>query len=1157
MNRYLAITFLCVVAIGAVGGFAQDPSPSRTGQESRPLETRPLDPPLAREIPRGDVALRELLRSVQWTVAVERRRLMANPDATRASLVDVLERQAKSLVELIASRGELVATASEMAKARSLRESCERRLAHVLPEIETPTGLTDPNSVDSESRLRAEKSVAETSATAVATYRSQIRVELERIRRLSEIAPGMMAQAQAEAKEASVAADGAKRLVDRATETGVDIDSLRILEEKTWLARADLAVAESRLGRWELQSGANLDEQIRNLTFQISAEDSKLAMYESRMREASRRIGQAGELRLERGEIELRSLKDALSTAPEWLAPWYRARIITTEARLEASHATRLTEKWGARLYENGEIRSLETEADTAESNFKEVDAGRLELGEVTAGSSGGVRALVDEVHDEIRRIDAFLAEARRDTKDLRERLRNVRGESPELVARRLESIQGTGTAPASFVPRTAEERDALTLRGFATLASQLRSASKERADAFSSVQRQLADASARLVDVRGKVERVRLRLEDIHRWIRDDDGWDLDGLISDLKRFPEASSHAGREIVAAHRLVAERLAATLHQGPSSLGVPLFSLLLVALAVIAAARGSRRLEWPAPGPRRVLRATSALVSAAGGALWLPLLIVSVSLIPAILLDVGAPSIGVVASTTGVLAAVIAGRAISALLVGKKNSDPRILHTSDAMAQVLRVAFGRLLIVGVVLVPIAGLVDALGPPASPFRGLCWALLSFLVEIIVLLAFTRRHAMPAVIRSVHAMGGSARLLLWVAYPAAVLATIFLAALQILSYSAAYLEFRGRFVATGLWLFLGWAMRGWIVRAILGTATAKLPPEAEPSPSTEAWRQLATSYARDRLFRVLASAVYLPAIWLVARAWGLTGEGWDAHFSSKIPFLSDTLTIGDAIQATITIVIANVGIRLARDLLRYRVLPTTDLDPGLRFTIVTLTTYFLITVFAVFILNRQLHLDPSHIGWFITALGLGVGFGLQEIINNFVSGLILLIERPIKVGDMIAIDGTTGRVDVINMRSTTVMTIDNMGLIVPNKDLISNKVTNWSSGSACIRVGIAFGVAYGTDLKKVETIVLAVAGRNPAVLRHPAPDLTMSTFGASSVDFELSFFISLNTVRAKIRSDVMHEIEREFAENGIEIPFPQQDVRIRAMPKGGSGA
>ena len=173
------------------------------------------------------------------------------------------------------------------------------------------------------------------------------------------------------------------------------------------------------------------------------------------------------------------------------------------------------------------------------------------------------------------------------------------------------------------------------------------------------------------------------------------------------------------------------------------------------------------------------------------------------------------------------------------------------------------------------------------------------------------------------------------------------------------------------------------------------------------------------------------------------------------------------------------------------------------------------------------------------------------MQEIINNFVSGLILLVERPIKVGDMVVVDGVTGRVEVINMRSTTVMTGDNMGLIVPNKDLIASKVTNWSSGTPCVRVAIPVGVAYGTDLAAFEKRVMDVVHANAAVLKDPAPEITMTAFGASSLDFEVGFFVPLTAARGKIRGDVLRTLERELVAAGIEIPYPRQDVRVVGMP------
>jgi small-conductance mechanosensitive channel len=244
----------------------------------------------------------------------------------------------------------------------------------------------------------------------------------------------------------------------------------------------------------------------------------------------------------------------------------------------------------------------------------------------------------------------------------------------------------------------------------------------------------------------------------------------------------------------------------------------------------------------------------------------------------------------------------------------------------------------------------------------------------------------------------------------------------------------------------------------------------------------------------------------------------------------------------------------VRSTRDLLRFVILPRTALDIGVRYTIVTLTTYALVALAGVVILGGQLKVEPAVIGGFVAALGLGLGFGLQEIINNFFSGLILLVERPLKVGDIVSVSGTVGRVDRINMRSTTIMTGDNTGVIVPNKDLISSTVTNWSAGTPTIRITVPLSISYGSDTEQFKRVVMGIVDAHPLVLKNPAPDLSFSAFGNSSLDFQLQYWIRLGSPGGKVKSDLHYAFDAAFREHGIEMPYPTQDVHVRSWPAEG---
>ncbi len=181
---------------------------------------------------------------------------------------------------------------------------------------------------------------------------------------------------------------------------------------------------------------------------------------------------------------------------------------------------------------------------------------------------------------------------------------------------------------------------------------------------------------------------------------------------------------------------------------------------------------------------------------------------------------------------------------------------------------------------------------------------------------------------------------------------------------------------------------------------------------------------------------------------------------------------------------------------------------------------------------------------------AFGIGIGFGLQDIVNNFLSGIILLFERPIKVGDGVLIDGEYGTVLRIGLRSTVVENLDQAELIVPNSQLISQKLTNWTLSTRRVRVVIPVGVAYGSDLTLVLKILADAAEQHPDILSNPKPSPIFIQFGASSLDFELRVWISDVDMRLRVKSELLLFIDQQFRDAGVEIPFPQRDLHLRSI-------
>lgn len=178
----------------------------------------------------------------------------------------------------------------------------------------------------------------------------------------------------------------------------------------------------------------------------------------------------------------------------------------------------------------------------------------------------------------------------------------------------------------------------------------------------------------------------------------------------------------------------------------------------------------------------------------------------------------------------------------------------------------------------------------------------------------------------------------------------------------------------------------------------------------------------------------------------------------------------------------------------------------------------------------------------------LMVGIGFGLQNIAQNFISGIIILIERPIKVGDIIEVGSTTGRVLEIRVRSTIIQTRDDISIIVPNSKIVAEEVINESFSGKRIRLHIQVGVAYGSDLSKVKALLLEAASNNSEVLTEPKPDVIFSAFGTSSLDFDLRIWTNQLWQEKRLRSEIRFKIDSLFRNNNITIPFPQQDIYIK---------
>ena len=236
------------------------------------------------------------------------------------------------------------------------------------------------------------------------------------------------------------------------------------------------------------------------------------------------------------------------------------------------------------------------------------------------------------------------------------------------------------------------------------------------------------------------------------------------------------------------------------------------------------------------------------------------------------------------------------------------------------------------------------------------------------------------------------------------------------------------------------------------------------------------------------------------------------------------------------------------IIKGVLNKKILPRFAMDSGLRYTLSRISQY-VIVVIGVFISFQFLGIDMTGLAVVFGFLSVGIGFGLQNVTSNFISGLIVLFERPISVGDRVMVNNIEGDVIEINIRATKIRTLDNISIIVPNSESVFTSVINYSHGDPTYRLGIEVGVSYSSDLDMVLKALKEVAEENKNVLKSPKYDIQFKAFGESSWDMKLLVWIADVKNYPRIRTEINKAIVRKFREYEIEIPFPQRDLHVRS--------
>jgi potassium efflux system protein len=275
-----------------------------------------------------------------------------------------------------------------------------------------------------------------------------------------------------------------------------------------------------------------------------------------------------------------------------------------------------------------------------------------------------------------------------------------------------------------------------------------------------------------------------------------------------------------------------------------------------------------------------------------------------------------------------------------------------------------------------------------------------------------------------------------------------------------------------------------------------------------------------------------------------------GYQAHIGTW------SISLGEIFTFVVALWLGMTAARAMRALLRDDVLTRIELPRGMPDAVSKLAYYVVAALGFLFAIGAA-GIDLGKLTLLVGALGIGIGFGLQTIVNNFISGLILLFERPIQIGDTIEVGGLLGTVQAIGIRASTVRTFDGAEVIVPNADLISTQVTNWTLSDRLRRIETPIGVAYGSDPANVLSILQGVAERNPKVLTNPTPMVLFVGFGDSSLNFALRAWTADFDTWLQVRSDLYTEIYAALAAAGIEIPFPQRDLHLRSVDAAAAGA
>ena len=480
--------------------------------------------------------------------------------------------------------------------------------------------------------------------------------------------------------------------------------------------------------------------------------------------------------------------------------------------------------------------------------------------------------------------------------------------------------------------------------------------------------------------------------------------------------------------------------------------------------------------------------------------------------------------------------------------------------------------------GVPLYLVSGIAVALDPSHD---GGTLGLLTFIAYLLALLALTARllHPTRGVIRQCLCQYRNSVWwrwrYLWFAVAVAIPLSIVVAEITGYTYTAGELTVRWTlsvWLLTGAWLG-GQLVRRWLLVTRRRLAFEAAMKEREAARAQRAGDEAAETADQEAIDNDIGapevdlialdtdSRQVVNAILLLLAALGLAAI-WDDMLPAfkvldEVTLWSTAFKIEDEdvlvwitlVDALVALLIGIVGYVLANNLpslIDIILLKRGKISAGARYALTTVTKYAIVIVATLLVLG-QLGASWSQMGWAAAALGVGIGFGLQEIVANFISGLILLAERPVRVGDLITVGDASGKVERIRIRATTIRDFEQKELLIPNKELITGRLLNWTLSDARTRILIQVGIAYGSNVDRAMEILLELARNDERVLKEPAPGVVFDDFGDNSLILALRVFVGTLDVRLPVMTDMRRNIHRRFAEEGITIAFPQRDMHF----------